>query len=198
MGDERVGRAQGPRVSVRGRVALRAFVASGVAVASLGGCTGDAGPVPTTAAEPFVCAGVPARGLEIMAGVSSVVAASGPWEWDTYFHCALDDQGGRPVAIVSHEDATLGGSGPVEDQIAAIRAGELGTPIEADAAGAGYVRDEDGSGFARWVCPDGLRTDVRLWRVDGSRDVEEDLARYMTSMLPWACGDEDAPPRTAD
>jgi len=32
----------------------------------------------------------------------------------------------------------------------------------------------------------------------GGPDMEEDLARYMVSILPWACGDEDAPVRTVE
>jgi hypothetical protein len=29
-------------------------------------------------------------------------------------------------------------------------------------------------------------------------DLEEDLARYIVSILPWACGDDEAPLRTVE
>ena len=174
-----------------------AFVAAVVLLAS--GCTASdlAVPVPTAAAAPYLCDGVPLTGLERMTRTSDLAAEDiAANEWDSAFLCQVS-HGDRLVASVLQVSLEGRGSDPVDEQIAEARTRSGALQIVADAPGAGYVVERDDETFARWVCEDNTRTDVTVY-VDSDPDLEEDLARYMVSILPWACGDAEAPPRTVE
>lgn len=182
---------------MRGPGLATASVVAGLLL--LAGCTshGPSGPVATTAAAPFACDGVPLAGLQRMTRtVDLEVGEDSVKPWDDDVFCEVYD-GDRFVASVSYMSMVGRGSDPVDEQIAEARTRSGALQIVADAPGAGYVvvRDEETS--ARWVCEDNTRTDVTVY-VDSDPDLEEDLARYVVSILPWACGDEEAPQRTVE
>lgn len=168
----------------------------GVAVVMVAGCgSGSSEPVPTSAAEPYVCEGVPSVGLERMTGVDDLRAEDQhPWAGDV-FTCEVLDERGSTVVFVYRDDRLVAGMGSPEDQLAAGLAGG-GVEVVASAPGRGYVIADGEHSEARWACEDGVRTEILLQQPDRDRDLQEDLSRYLVSILPWACGDEDPPPAT--
>lgn len=169
-----------------------------LAVLSVGGCTASDldKPVPTVAGPPFLCDGVPLTGLQRMTGIRDlVVDKSTQSPWGRGFLCEVDDADGF-VATISRRDTEGLGFGTPEEQVAELRANSRAVPIVADARGSGFVIADDSQPLARWICDDGVRTDVSLLKRPDSKDLEEDLAHYMISILPWVCGDQSAPKRT--
>jgi len=178
-------------VARAGGVAACLLVVAGCAPSDL------SDPVPTTAEAPFVCDGVPLTGLQRLTGIRDLTVeddTSGPW--DEHFTCHVYD-GDRLVVWVLYMSTEWLGYGSLEDQITEARTRHGALQIVADAPGAGYVEVRDKEMMARWVCEDNTRTDVTVYATGGA-DMEEDLARYMVSILPWACGDAEAPPRTVE
>ena len=177
-------------VARAGGVAACLLVVAGCAPSDL------SDPVPTTAEAPFVCDGVPLTGLQRLTGIRDLTVeddTAGPWDED--FLCHVYD-GDHVVLWVSHE-LLIGQIPALEEQLARVRTRSGALQIVADAPGAGYVVSRRDETFARWLCPNWWRTDVTVYATGGP-DMEEDLARYMVSILPWACGDEDAPVRTVE
>lgn len=173
---------------------------AGVALLALvAGCVAEVpdDPVPTTAEVPVLCDGVPLRGLELMTGTEELAYdgdAVHPWDDDFLCSAAAPD---GPSVSVSHQNTAGLGVGSVDEQIDELRAHEGAVSIDSEAAGAGYVIADGSQPYARWICQDGTRTEVRLSATPAGRHVTEDLSRYLTSILPWACRDADVPTRTA-
>lgn len=163
----------------------------------------DPVPVVVSAEEEFLCDGVPVRGLELMTGVEELAYVSGyaPWKWaidhDVPFQCRAGEPGSDvALVVVARSNLQLIGFGKSADEQIAETARVWGddSRIDVDAPGAGFVRDDE----ARWVCPDGIRTDVTLYFAAEGRDAGEDLERYVRSLLPWMCDADQAPARTVD
>jgi len=167
-----------------------------VCLGVIAGCASPSlDPVPTVAGGDFLCDGVPREGVElILSGHAESAEPTGTWEGETFF-CWIDgkevgvDVRARPTIF-----ATWGGG---TDAGVLERAGEWmgATPLDAeDVAGAGYRHPD----AALWVCNGRLvRVDLSGRLVEG-RDASMDAANLLVSMLPWACGDEEAPPATVE
>lgn len=164
-------------------------------VVALTGCgEGSTEPVPTSASEPFLCDGIPLTGLQRMTGLDEL-SAEEITEWDDSYICRVQDEEGATAVFVDRDDQPVPGMGSPEDQLAAAL-GSGGVEVTAPAPGRGYVRS-DGQIRARWACDDGVRTEIILQHPAKGREPTEDLSRYLVSILPWVCGDEEAPSATS-
>jgi len=174
--------------------ASRTLVAGLALVAVLAGCSRpDTSPVPTTAASPYVCDGVPQEGAALaLGGKASVQSQAGSWTTDRpNFVCILDGSGDRGLQVDVVESGRIGATD--QEALEEIRRTNDVDPIEADGPGAGFVTKPGAGTTAHWVC-DGRYLQVSL---DGDpvkgRDGDQDVENLLVSMLPWACGGEDVP-----
>lgn len=165
-------------------------------------CTGpDLEEVPTEAAEPFVCAGVPAEGVTLLLGADAARArTSGHWGDDGIgFDCVVELESGDPgrVMVISGDVGIAFGSGDATEALEEFSAQGDAAAIDADAAGGGYVYGSgEESATAAWVC-DSRVLSVEAFDVDvEGRELRADVENLLVSMLPWACGDEEAPAGT--
>jgi len=163
-----------------------ALVLGVVALAALTACTSpDTAPVPTTAADPYVCAGVPQEGTELALGGSGTAKETGSWLADgPAFSCAVTRSGGK--VFVTYGDPTT--------FLSLDQAGQQldAEPLTADGDGSGYVFG-DSRATAMWVCGEHVLA-VELIGVDvKGRDQRDDAENLLISMLPWACGDTAVP-----
>lgn len=135
-----------------------------------------------------------------MAGTDDleVQVDSGRWgaeESADQFHCSLaTPEGAEQSRAIEVRD--YGAFAPAELTVDALRGIDSAQQISADQPGEGYVWEHDESLMkAGWVC-DERHVVVDFFHygqpVEG-RDAQTDLTRYLTSMLPWACGGEDVP-----
>lgn len=157
-----------------------------LAIAAVSGCTTpDTAPVPDVADAPFVCDGVPERGMELTLGGKVTAEQTGSWRADgPAFSCAVDGGAGRvlvtygdPTTFLSLDDASQQGGAE---------------PLELDADGAGYLFG-GAAPTAMWVCGDRVLA-VETFDVDTrGREASDDARNLLASMLPWACDGEDAP-----
>ena len=177
-----------------------ATVVVGSVVVALGGCAGDAGPVPTTAAEPYVCAGVPRAGIELaLGGPAESVDEEGTWGREGRgYSCSVRRAGGDGVVQVLEWDvvAKLGVTG--DEALEVFSRERDATEIQGDEPGAGYAIGDAGDGSAKWVCGERMLSVSLIGLPDTGRDQRADAEALLRSMLPWACGDQDPPPRTLD
>lgn len=182
-------------MSARSRGVVRGAGAVGVVALLLAACTGPStDAVPTTAEGPWICDGVPRTGVELLlGGDAEVTSTGGEWGDDTEgFSCIVEHPGGGSV-IVSEEPTAFETFNASQDaDVLGVLSEQAGaTAIDADAPGAGYAYDYPA---AAWVC-DGrllLVTEGQDFDVDG-RDVRDDLANLVVSMLPWACDGASVP-----
>ena len=183
------------------RVPGMGIVAVGLLVVTVAGCAGpDLSPVPSQAAAPFVCDGVPLAGAELTLGgpveANRIVESWG--DDGAGFRCSLVLKSGEPgLILVSDED--LRGVSPTtgeQGQLALLALQGDAQPIHADVDGAGYVFGVDSSPVAAWICH-GRYITVNLERVEvEGRSQRADAQALLVSMLPWACGDQKVPART--
>jgi hypothetical protein len=135
-----------------------------------------------------------------MAGTDDleVQVDSGQWGAEVtadQFHCSLaTPEGAEQSRAIEVRD--YGAFAPAEVTVEAMREMDRAQPIRADQPGEGYVWDHDVSLVkAGWIC-DERQVVVDFFHygqpVEG-RDPQTDVTRYLTSMLPWACGGEDVP-----
>ncbi|MBO3085525.1 hypothetical protein [Cellulomonas fengjieae] len=156
------------------------------AVLVLGACTSpDTTAVPDTADGPYVCDGVPERGVELALGGASEATQTGSWTADgPAFSCSVTRDGGKVLVTYGDPSTFL----PLE-QAADQEGAEA---IDADVDGSGYLFG-DSKPTAMWVCGERVLA-AELIDVDTEgRDPRADARALLTSMLPWACGDADAP-----
>jgi len=181
----------------------RSAVAVGVLLlVGLSGCAGtDTAAVPTEAGGAFVCDGVPSRGAELILGGAVVETRHhGQWGLDARgFQCAVTRESGGSGLITIEEWDVGTRLGTDSEGALELIAGQAGaTPIDAQVDGAGYVSGAKDEGSATWVCG------ARMLAVDlqsvttAGRDQRADAEALLVSMLPWACGDAEAPPRTVE
>jgi len=179
-------------------------VAVGVsAVCLLAGCTSRdvSTPVPTEAAAPYLCDGVPARGVALLTGASAPkVEQTGGWgRKDRGFYCfvTVEQDAGlfRGLTVIDQRvGATIYGS--AEAAQAELRA-TTGRLITASAPGVGAVYgSRKGDLTAAWSCGDRYLEVMAKGVFDDGRGAEQDLSNLVVSMLPWVCGGEKAPART--
>lgn len=172
-----------------------------VLVATLAGCAGpDLSPVPTQAAAPFVCDGVPQAGMALTLGVPVKATQDvGAWgDKSRGFYCAVKRQDGvRGAVLVADEDLRdVAPTHGEEGQRATLKSQANPAPIDADADGWGYVVGTGNEPTAAWVC-NGRYITVDLVSVDvEGRDPRADAQALLVSMLPWSCGDQKVPART--
>ena len=187
-----------------GRAGFRPAAIGVLSSLVLAGCVGgvDGTPVPTTAAEPFLCTGVPREGVELLSGVSDLRVSEGAGAWDDSawsFACFVSTADDDGVVSVDSEPAVWHGFETAEDYLAQFEGSDTWVPIDGTGPGGGYAgRPSEDLVEAQWACGE-RRIRVTAFTVaGGGRDPVEDVSRLMVSMLPWACGDQDAPPRTLD
>jgi hypothetical protein len=178
------------------------WTASVLLVLGLVGCSGPDTdtPVPTTAGPPFACRGVPERGAELMSGVDSLQPdEAGQWGPGGNFVCFLEvEEDGEMRTKVHVEERSVESvrhTGDTNEQL--LRQLQRGrgraNPIEATQPGKGFTAaGPEGVVDGFWVCGDRLLW-VTLLRPVAGRAPHQDVARYLTSMLPWACGGEKVP-----
>jgi hypothetical protein len=177
------------------------IVAVGLLVVTVAGCARpDLSPVPSQAAAPFVCDGVPLAGAELtLGGPVEANRMVGTWgRADSMFTCSVVRKADvKGLILVSDED--LRGVSPTtgeQGQLALLALQGDAQPIHADAVGAGYVFGIEPSGAAAWVCH-GRYIKVWLARVEvEGRSQRADAQALLVSMLPWACGDQKVPAQT--
>lgn len=167
------------------------------------GCAGpDRTPVPTEASGDMACDGVPRAGVELVLGGPVVVQRDhGQWgAEESGFQCDVVAAGGGTALVAVEEwDVRTRYGGSDESVVDLLGAQGGAEAIEAAAPGAGFVTGGDGAdASAGWVCGGRVLTVALLGVTTAGRDQRADAERLLVSMLPWACGDEDAPPRTRD
>ncbi|MDC7120355.1 hypothetical protein OMK64_02265 [Cellulomonas fimi] len=164
---------------------------TGLALALLlGACsTPDDSPVPTTAAAPWACPGVPQEGVDlILGGAAEDTETRNSWEpglGHATFGC-LADRGDDARLTVTYGGP---GSGPTADSMKTMRGA---VPITADATGEGWADQSDELNVAVWECGD----NVLMVRFEGTvegRDSLTDATHLLVSMLPWACDGAEVP-----
>jgi len=170
------------------------------AVLLVSGCSSpDLTPVPTVAAQPFACEGVPGDSAELIAG--ETLEASGPhgtWgDDDLLFGCSL--VGEHTLVQVEEMSVTISPWGRAEqdtlrawESFADARALDLGAP------GSGYVFGSREDFTAGWVCNGRSLTVTAAGDPVEGRDRAEDVTNLLASMLPWACEGEDVPPASEE
>ena len=160
-------------------------------------------PVPTEAAAPFMCDGVPALGVELLTGAPDAeVTQEGQWGSDERnFYCTV---------TVEQEPGLFRGLTVTEQRVAVSIFGDAATAEEELRATSGQVIDADESGVgavygstegtltAAWACGERVLWVEVQGVFDDGRAAEEDLSNLLVSMLPWVCGDDDVPARTVE
>jgi len=178
-------------VSRRGVVVAASVVAVVVAVVVWRQVTApDLSPVPQVAQGPYLCAGVPQDGAElILGGPVEVTRDEGEWSSDDdSFRCALERGGG----MITVDESPIS-SGPIPDPqmfLEEYRSSTVAEEFEADAPGHGFYTQHPSS--AEWLCGERYLT-VTISGTAAGRDKKADVISYLTSMLPWGCGDQEPP-----
>lgn len=117
---------------------------------------------------------------------------SGRWGTDErIFTCQFtsdDAEGPGGVLSVTEQDAASSGF-TLESM---LEERESNLVIEADEPGGGVAWQEGDLALARWICDDRFLK-VQVADVVEGRDGAQDVASYLVSMLPWACGGEPVP-----
>lgn len=180
-------------------------LAVAVVCLSLAGCGvgGSTTPVPLEAKAPFLCTGVPREGVELLSGARSLQVSEGTGGWgaeEDSFACFVRvsdaDEG---VISVTREPLDWHGSASAQEYLEQFEGTALWTPIDGEGPGAGYAAQETpGSATAQWICGDDRVIVNAFMLAGGDRDPVEDVGRLMLSMLPWACGEAEAPERTRE
>jgi len=150
----------------------------------------DLSPVPQVAQGTYLCDGVPQEGAElILGGRVEVTRSTGEWSSDEdYFRCTIKRGDGM---ITVHEEPIS--SGPIPDPqmwLERSRSSPVAEEFEADAQGYGFYTQHPSS--AEWLCADRTMT-VTISGTAAGRDTKADAIAYLSSMLPWGCGDTDPP-----
>ena len=151
----------------------------------------DLSPVPQVAQGPYLCGGVPQEGAELILG-GTVEATRDEGEWgsdDDSFRCTIER--GEGAIDVLEEPIS---SGPISDPqmfLEHYRSSTAAEEFSADAQGYGFA-SVDGPAVADWLCGDRYLRVVISRGVHG-RDTKADAIAYLSSMLPWGCGDTDPP-----
>lgn len=168
-----------------------------VGLVGLAGCTEpDTTPVPTVAADPWACTGVPMRAIELMSGRENLkTEEAGSWAEEDEFTCFVDTQDGKQVLTVSYAFDPSGDFGTEETALPRLAAAGGSVALDGgDTPGGGYAHS-GGSGVSAaewWSGSQSLA--VTLQRsAGGGRDPVADVGALLVSMLPWAFGTEDPP-----
>lgn len=169
-----------------------------LAVAACGGPDLDA--VPTKAVEPFVCAGVPAGATALLLGGEvTQKRTSGRWgDGGIGFDCVVELASGDPgrVMVISGDVGIAFGTGDAATALADFSRQADAESIDADAKGGGYVYGRASNATAAWVCASRVLS-VEAFDADvEGRNARSDAENLLVSMLPWACGGDEAPDRT--
>ena len=151
----------------------------------------DLSPVPQVAQGTYLCDGVPQEGAElILGGRVEVTRSTGEWSSDEdYFRCTIKRGDGM---ITVHEEPIS--SGPIPDPqmwLERSRSSPVAEEFEADAPGHGFASTRD-PGVADWSCGERYLM-VTISGTVRARDKRADVIAYLTSMLPWGCGDTEPP-----
>jgi len=152
----------------------------------------DLSPVPQVAQEPYLCAGVPQQGAElILGGTVEVTRDEGEWGSDhDSFRCTIE-RGEGAIDVLEEPISRIPVTGP-QMFLEEYRSSTAEEEFEADAQGYGFASTE-GPAVAEWLCGD-RHVRVVISRGVHGRDKKADVITYLTSMLPWGCGDQ-APPK---
>lgn len=125
-----------------------------------------------------------------------VTTVRGEWGADSLFTCTVDVEGDRqPGGLLSVTEQDLASTQYSVEGLLDENPDHL--VIEADQPGAGVAYQSESSATARWICDDRFVMVVVDDLVEG-RDGAQDVADYLVSMLPWACGGEPVPEEGVD
>jgi len=168
-----------------------------VGLTGLTGCTSpDTTPVPTVAAEPWACTGVPMRAIELMSGRENLKAEeAGSWGEEDEFHCRVLTQDDHLVLTVSYDFDPTGTVGTEETELPLMADTEGSVALDGgDTPGGGYAYPASGGGAQAMWWSGQQWLAVTLERpAGGDRDPVADVSTMLVSMLPWAFGGEDPP-----
>lgn len=150
----------------------------------------DLSPVPQAAQGPYLCDGVPQKGAElILGGTVEVTRDEGEWSSDDdSFRCTIER--GEGAIDVLEEPIS---SGPISDPqmfLEHYRSSTAAEEFSADAQGYGFYTQHPSS--AEWLCGERYMT-VTISGTVRARDKRADVISYLSSMLPWGCGDTEPP-----
>ena len=147
----------------------------------------DLSPVPPVAQGPYLCDGVPREGAElILGGAVEVTRNVGDWGSDERSFACIIERGEGLITVYEE---------PIERSYPTVALwadhNEGMEWFDVDAPGQGYVTLDD-PGVAEWACGNRL-VRVVISSIAPGRDKKADVITYLTSMLPWACGDTEPP-----
>jgi hypothetical protein len=168
-----------------------------VGLAGVAGCTEpDTTPVPTVAAEPWACTGVPMRAIELMSGRENPEAEeAGSWGEDGVFHCYVETRDGKQILTVSYDRTLTGAVGTEETELPRMADYEGSVALDGgDTPGGGYAYPfGDGAAHAQWWSGSQWLAVTLERSAGGDRDPVADVGIMLVSMLPWAFGGERPP-----
>lgn len=171
-----------------------------LAATGLAGCVHpEVDPVPLEASAPFLCDGVPEEGASLMTGHDDLVVLDRAGALPNLaggVRCAVGPPGGKTALSVLWESIEGMGVGFPEAYLDRMAEEQNAREIVADADGGGFVVGPDERPHGRWVCENSTMVTVTLYEGLTARDGFEDVSRYVTSLLPWTCGDAEPPKRT--
>ena len=169
------------------------MVGAALALAALAGCTDGPDvetPVPTRAEGAYLCPGVPGDPVALMTGRDGlqVSRSTGEWGAEAMFVCSVEDGDGDAVLTVTEQDLASA-STSVE---ALLEENPDHQVIESGTDRGGVSYQSGDRALARFVCGDRFLS-VEVLVVPEGRDGADDTARYLTSLLPWACDGDPVP-----
>ncbi len=183
-----------PTTEPRGRALRPAVLGAALALVALAGCTDGPDvetPVPTRAEGAYLCPGVPEDPVALMTGREGLAVSRTTGAWggdDALFVCSVEDGDGDAVFTVTEQDLASA-STSVE---ALLEENPDHQVIESGTDRGGVSYQSGDQALARFVCDDRFLS-VEVFAVAEGRDGADDTARYLTSLLPWACDGDPVP-----
>ena len=197
------------RTSPRGRTRPGAhlpvvLVGAVCLAAGLCGCRSQPETMPSqvpTDSTAWICPGVPAHSVEVVTGKNPEVKTSGdPYGrmWACHAQNTRINHGAGPIAEVNWGVIYEGNSYKYTgEESARVRFPEnIWTLPGVEGSGSWATNGADRDSTAQWVCGDRYVEAYVAVNKDQKRDSTVDARNLLTSVLPWACGDQPVPGAT--
>ena len=172
--------------------------------AGLCGCRSQPETMPSqvpTDSTAWICPGVPAHSVEVVTGKNPEVKTSGdPYSrrWRCHAQNTRINHGAGPIAEVNWGVIYEGNSYKYTgEESARVRFPEnIWTLPGVEGSGSWATNGADRDSTAQWVCGDRYVEAYVAVDKDQKRDSTVDARNLLTSVLPWACGDQPVPGAT--
>ena len=172
--------------------------------AGLCGCRSQPETMPSqvpTDSTAWICPGVPAHSVEVVTGKNPEVKTSGdPYSrrWRCHAQNTRINHGAGPIAEVNWGVIYEGNSYKYTgEESARVRFPEnIWTLPGVEGSGSWATNGADRDSTAQWVCGDRYVEAYVAVNKDQKRDSTVDARNLLTSVLPWACGDQPVPGAT--